>query len=1088
MLGNTANLLYTNADGHSSLVDAGTTIEKQIQCDRKYPDLADVLLGKSQPNTHTDHSPRHTLEEYVKRPTAIEQDFYKKETIDIPQSLVDSLDLLQCRTFMGIFPEISCAWMTVDNRLFLWNYTTGTVACTYDDQDQVICSVGLIKPKPDIFGDTISHLLVFSTPLYIGILAVSLNKPENSISLYATDLVVPSDGMQITQITGTDDGRIFLLGDGRVYELEYSMPSFSWFRNHCRLIPHYHSSIRDYLPTFFKGPKGDEIKSLEIDNERKVLYLLSNQSRIEVVYLGDKENNYKSIAVKNDICNSARLACRQKLLAFDDAEFKIDAIHVISKTESKKIHLVGITSSGYRLYFTHHRNAVQMMSFTQADQPPNGLELVHVRIPPPIETPSATTLFQTQPKNGPIHTSYYDCGIMLAAKMTSDDNDTIVMTAVDPGSYARQGSTAANTNTNTLFSAGTNALSSTPRVTLAESSTSIDCYGRVYAIAEANASLRGKHDINEITTQITQQPRQFLVLTGKGVTFFAKKRPVDILQELLRNAHGDVESHSKEFANFFERYGRVQSCAMCLDIVCANFGASLPEQADVIRGAVQLFFGCGGSPAPVAAASSGGNYLGQLIGSTGTHYSGKHDGFALYFAELISPVWNAKVFEACNPGFHANANIADPRFHLEDQGMLQVVMNEQQSLHGLYLLLKQSIEAISFLDFLIDSKLKDILQCVPETFRSEMQTLSLGAMLKDPQGRVMTRELVIASIRKYGHSHIHIGFDVVSDLLERKCNSFFGPSDVSFYRGVENMSRAKRADTDQERISALGESLRLFKQAPEYLTDEKLGEICSDFNNLGYYIGSVELPLERVRKLDSEGRAFAFTEGESSIGDAGQQLHEARRRCYEHVFRALKAVKTYVDTRYGDPKTYAARVYAAAYSYDDKHFQYDLYSWLIQENMQRELLQVNTPYLLPFFQERVEEGKAMDFLWQYHRLREEYLEAAVYLEALASRPNGLPLVKRLEYLSLAIVNARCCETWRYSHQEITRSLRFLEDQMAVAQIQWSIQCKLQSGGPEYHEAAKALDGGLFDLTVLHDKYARPYGLDEEIKDIEALNE
>lgn len=55
-------------------------------------------------------------------------------------------------------------------------------------------------------------------------------------------------------------------------------------------------------------------------------------------------------------------------------------------------------------------------------------------------------------------------------------------------------------------------------------------------------------------------------------------------------------------------------------------------------------------------------------------------------------------------------------------------------------------------------------------------------MLKDPRGRVMTRELVIAAINKYGASHTHVGFDIVSDLLRRKCSSFFGPSDVAFYK------------------------------------------------------------------------------------------------------------------------------------------------------------------------------------------------------------------------------------------------------------------------------------------------------------------
>ena len=61
-------------------------------------------------------------------------------------------------------------------------------------------------------------------------------------------------------------------------------------------------------------------------------------------------------------------------------------------------------------------------------------------------------------------------------------------------------------------------------------------------------------------------------------------------------------------------------------------------------------------------------------------------------------------------------------------------------------------------------------------------------MLSTPRGRVLTRELVIATINKYGAQHIHVGYDIVSDLLRRKCSSFFGPSDVAFYRVKKNTS------------------------------------------------------------------------------------------------------------------------------------------------------------------------------------------------------------------------------------------------------------------------------------------------------------
>lgn len=55
-------------------------------------------------------------------------------------------------------------------------------------------------------------------------------------------------------------------------------------------------------------------------------------------------------------------------------------------------------------------------------------------------------------------------------------------------------------------------------------------------------------------------------------------RPVDILEQLVRDAHGDISSRQQEFVAFFEKYGHTQACAMCLAIICANFGTDNPEK------------------------------------------------------------------------------------------------------------------------------------------------------------------------------------------------------------------------------------------------------------------------------------------------------------------------------------------------------------------------------------------------------------------------------------------------------------------------------------------------------------------------------
>ena len=48
-----------------------------------------------------------------------------KQVHVIPEILLSQYEGKECRCFMGLLPAIGRVWMTVDNRLFLWDYATG---------------------------------------------------------------------------------------------------------------------------------------------------------------------------------------------------------------------------------------------------------------------------------------------------------------------------------------------------------------------------------------------------------------------------------------------------------------------------------------------------------------------------------------------------------------------------------------------------------------------------------------------------------------------------------------------------------------------------------------------------------------------------------------------------------------------------------------------------------------------------------------------------------------------------------------------------------------------------------------------------
>ncbi|KAJ3337460.1 hypothetical protein HDU93_001054 [Gonapodya sp. JEL0774] len=101
----------------------------------------------------------------------------------------------------------------------------------FEDQDQVILSVALVKPLQGVFIDTVEYLLVVATPLEIFILGVAFGDSpptaerwKGPLILYKTQMSASCEEVTIISIKGTGEGRIFMGGsNGRLYELVYQL-------------------------------------------------------------------------------------------------------------------------------------------------------------------------------------------------------------------------------------------------------------------------------------------------------------------------------------------------------------------------------------------------------------------------------------------------------------------------------------------------------------------------------------------------------------------------------------------------------------------------------------------------------------------------------------------------------------------------------------------------------------------------------------------------------------------------------------------------------------------------------------------------
>jgi nuclear pore complex protein Nup155 len=175
---------------------------------------------------------------------------------------------------MGLMPEIDRAWVTIDNKLFLWDYVEGCAQqpihplnlrtdsfpnseeiSSFSDQPDVITYVATVQPKPGVFIDEISQLLVLCTPISVLLIGVSVSpvtgqdgRAHKEIKMYATDMFVSTD-VEMTSVVGTPDGRIFMCGsqDGCLYELHYQEKE-GWFGKRVQLINHSVSGVQTLFP------------------------------------------------------------------------------------------------------------------------------------------------------------------------------------------------------------------------------------------------------------------------------------------------------------------------------------------------------------------------------------------------------------------------------------------------------------------------------------------------------------------------------------------------------------------------------------------------------------------------------------------------------------------------------------------------------------------------------------------------------------------------------------------------------------------------------------------------------------------------
>ncbi|KAL4242212.1 non-repetitive/WGA-negative nucleoporin family protein [Abortiporus biennis] len=673
--------------------------EQHLKDAQAIPDLTEMLTIPGMPSSAS----------YTVYPDDYNPPFRTLRLLGIPENLFQYYNMANVTSHMGIMPEIERVWITIDHNLFLWDYVDGEELSSFVDQPDVITHVEIVKPKPGVFIDDITSLLVICTPLSVLLLGVSSTstpgrngKTRKEIKLYATDMSVSSD-VEMTSVIGTSEGRIFMVGgsDGNLYELHYQEKE-GWFGKKVQLINHSVGGVQSLLPRLGSTRAEDRITLLVSDETRGCFYALTANNSIHVY----KTNGDKAVQLLQTLSNLYKLA-QDKVpgsAALSPSSFVILSLHVVEPGRvANGIQLMAITTNGVRLFFSASAAGFGYgYGYSGSGLPIRQLQLVHVRLPPsnlvhPDEQkrPHRSTAIgygqhahQPTSRPVPVHNLEYACysaGLTVTAQVSSDSQDNDFLFVLSPD-LTRIGALGQNIGpliqpSPQYYSQG----QGPSRPPLTEYAMLIPVSGRTWAMAPApRPSLAAAATTppdspapvvtNELAVQFSQPPRQFMVLTNAGLTFLVKRRAVDHLRECLEDAQN--ENSTLPLQEFQASFGREQTCAMLLALASGNTFLEIGDQShlgsiaslnpELAAIAKSAFYEVGGHP-----SWSERTTYGAAEQSGTVTFSGRREGLALYFARLVRPIWKAKITKAGAQG------LQEPNFGDE------VLVTIQKNLHAL---------------------------------------------------------------------------------------------------------------------------------------------------------------------------------------------------------------------------------------------------------------------------------------------------------------------------------------------------------------------------------------------------------------------
>ncbi|KEG13159.1 nuclear pore complex protein (NUP155) [Trypanosoma grayi] len=467
-------------------------------------------------------------------------DFLPLIGVSWPDSVKAVWKTFRVNSIVGLFSELSRAWITVDNKLLLWNYSTGRDFFVYDEIPELIVAVGNpIPPAAGVFQPHITLVLPVATPKTVHLLGLCVmgEEPGKKAELCVVNLgfsvVTPTP---ITKLVGLrDTGRVFTAGaDGCLYELKYtkeSTPLLPKIRlvNHSLLfgkIPVL-NAVSSLLSTIKQtwSTQRSALRDLAVEAKRRLLFTLDAESTITLWRI--TEDGLKLLTTVKHNRGSAERH-RHPEPAADDTSSLVKIFCVSPYDENCS--LIAISSNGEQ-----YRYVCQEGMWGSIDA---SLSLRERLAPYISSSREVSVCFASDGITLFCHTEKCD---------ESDSSDSVAVATspkaiLPPHHHCRD--------------------------IVASFEPSASRMVRVDAIGEV--PVKECASPNELCSQISCSPRQFVFVHRHGISTFMKLRPVDTLHMILSSS--SQQTRDGLLQRFSSVYSASDYCCMLVQIAvgCTN--------------------------------------------------------------------------------------------------------------------------------------------------------------------------------------------------------------------------------------------------------------------------------------------------------------------------------------------------------------------------------------------------------------------------------------------------------------------------------------------------------------------------------------